>query len=167
MIFYCLLLCLCINLNSMYRLNSLKEMKAFAGWMADKIKKAPGVCPGQSRKALVLALSGDLGSGKTTFAQYFLRALGVKGKITSPTFVIFKRYPLSLKSYAVAYHMDCYRIKNIKDLKAFDLRDVFNASQNIVLIEWPERIKKVLPKDTVWLNLEHGEKPNQRIVKIL
>lgn len=157
----------------MYQLNSLKEMKAFAGFMADKIKKAP-----KNKKALILALSGDLGSGKTTFAQYFLRALGVKGKITSPTFIIFKRYSLLSKSYNAAYHMDCYRISKPEDLKAFDLKDIlaspkplakrgFNVSQNIVLIEWPERIKKALPKDIIWLNFKHGEKQSQRIIKVL
>ena len=108
----CFLFLFCINFNLMYQLNSLKEMKAFAGFMADKIKKAP-----KNKGALILALSGDLGSGKTTFAQYFLRALGVKGKITSPTFVIFKRYPLPSKSYAAAYHMDCYRISKPKDFR--------------------------------------------------
>jgi tRNA threonylcarbamoyladenosine biosynthesis protein TsaE len=145
----------------MYGINSLKEMKAFAEWMADKIKKAPN-----NKRALILALSGDLGSGKTTFAQYFLRSLGVKGKITSPTFVISKRYTLNAKPHSVAYHIDCYRIKNSKDFKVFDLKDIFNVSQNIILIEWPERIKKVLPRDTIWLNFEHGEKPNERIIKI-
>lgn len=159
----------------MYKINSLKEMKKFAGWMADKIKKAPN-----DKGALVLALSGDLGSGKTTFAQYFLRALGVRGKITSPTFVLMKNYKLETANYSEqnaqyigrtarykkAYHLDCYRLHKSSDIKAFDLKDVLNVSQNIILIEWPERIKKVLPMDAVWLSFEHGEKPNQRIIRI-
>ena len=151
----------------MYKINSLKEMKIFADFMADKLIKAP-----KRKKAMALALSGDLGSGKTTFAQYFLRALGVKGKITSPTFVLMKNYGLKAKNYKRAYHLDCYRLYKPGDLKAFDLRDILNVSQNIVLIEWPERIKKVLPvraggpKDIIWLNFEHGEKPNKRIIKI-
>jgi tRNA threonylcarbamoyladenosine biosynthesis protein TsaE len=159
----------------MYKLNSLKEMKAFAGFMADKIKKAPN-----GKRALILALSGDLGSGKTTFTQYFLRALRVKGKITSPTFVLMKNYGLKIKNYSEqnaqyightaryrrAYHLDCYRIHKPGDLKAFDLKDILNVSQNIVLIEWPERIKKALPKEAIWLNFKHGEKSNQRIIRI-
>jgi tRNA threonylcarbamoyladenosine biosynthesis protein TsaE len=145
----------------MYQLNSLKEMKAFAGWMADKIKKAP-----KEKRALVLALSGDLGSGKTTFAQYFLRALGVNKRITSPSFTLMKNYGLKIKNYKKAYHLDCYRISRPKDFKAFDLRDIFKNPENIVLIEWPERIKNILPKDAVWLDFENGEKSNQRIVRI-
>lgn len=148
----------------MYRINSLKEMKKFAEWMADKLVRASRLHPGRSQ--MILALSGDLGSGKTTFTQYFLRALGVKGKITSPTFVLVKRYALYTKRYSIAYHIDCYRVKNLKDFKVFDLKEIFNVSQNIVLIEWPERIKKALPKSAIWLNFEHGEKPNERVIKI-
>jgi tRNA threonylcarbamoyladenosine biosynthesis protein TsaE len=150
----------------MYKLNSLKEMKAFAGFMADKIKKEKPLDSAQGKRALVLALSGDLGSGKTTLAQYFLRALGVRGKITSPSFTLMKNYKLRIKNYGKAYHIDCYRIKNSKDFKVFDLKDIFNDPQNIVLIEWPERIKKILPKDIIWLNFEHGEKSNQRVIGI-
>jgi tRNA threonylcarbamoyladenosine biosynthesis protein TsaE len=163
----------------MYKINSFKEMKRFAEWMADKIKKAP-----KGKGALILALGGDLGSGKTTFAQYFLRALGVKGKVTSPTFVLMKNYKLGIKNYSEqnaqyightaryerAYHLDCYRLNKFGDLKAFDLKDILNVSQNIVLIEWPERIKKTLLNlpvgGVIWLNFEHGEKPNQRIIRI-
>ena len=155
----------------MYQIDSLKEMKEFAFWMADKLMKAP-----KREKALALALSGELGSGKTTFTQYFLRALGVKGKITSPSFTLMKNYELPvrrslgaggrIKNYEKAYHVDCYRIKKHGDFKVFNLKDIFNVSQNVVLIEWPERINKVLPKNTIWLKFEHGEKSNQRIIKI-
>lgn len=154
----------------MYQINSLKEMKKFATWMASKLIKNNPFDFAQGKGALVLALSGDLGSGKTTFAQYFLRALGVKGKITSPTFVLSKRYTLNAKRYAVAYHIDCYRIHKPGDFKVFDLKDILNVSQNIVLIEWPERIKRALPNPpaggAIWLKFEHGEKPNQRTIKI-
>ncbi len=141
-------------------------MKGFASWMANKLMKVSASCPERSRRALVLALNGELGSGKTTFTQYFLRALGVKGKITSPTFVLAKNYKLKTKNYPMAYHIDCYRINKSEDFKVFDLKYLLNVSQNVVLIEWPERIKKILPKNTLWLKFEHGEKPNQRIIKI-
>mgnify|MGYP001596023053 CR=1 FL=1 len=60
----------------------------------------------------VFALVGDLGAGKTTFVQAFLRALGVRGNITSPTFLIIKNYELRIMNYGRAYHVDCYRLNN-------------------------------------------------------
>jgi len=100
-----------------------------------------------------------LGSGKTTFVQGFLRGLGIKKKITSPTFVI-------AKNYKQAYHIDCYRIKKADELLKLGLREVLENPQNIVLIEWAEKIKKILPKNFVWLKFEHGPKENIRVIRL-
>jgi len=145
----------------MYQIDSVKEMKEFAFWIADKLTNSS-----KKKKALILALSGDLGSGKTAFAQYFLQAFGVKGKITSPTFVLIKNYKLKTGNYKKAYHIDCYRIKRAGDF-IFNLKDILNSSENIVLIEWPERINKVLPSDAIRLKFKHGKNINQRLVKFV
>lgn len=118
------------------------------------------------RSAKVIALSGNLGVGKTVFIQGFLKALGVKQRITSPTFVIFKPYALNAKPYSLAYHVDCYRIHQPKDIIALGFKKIIQNNQNIILIEWAERIKRILPPDTLWIKLGHGKKENERIIKI-
>lgn len=125
--------------------------------LAEKLKR---------KDALVLALVGDLGSGKTTFTQGFLRGLGIKNKITSPTFVIAKSYKLKAISYKLAYHFDCYRIRKPAELLSLGFKEILTNPQNIVLIEWPEVVKKVLPKNSVWIKFEHGGKENQRALII-
>ena len=92
------------------------------------------------KSALIFALTGELGSGKTTFVQGFLRGLGVRKKITSPTFVITKSYKLKAKSYQTVYHIDCYRIKRPSELLKLGIKEILNDSRNIVLIEWAEKI---------------------------
>lgn len=143
-----------------FKTNSSVQAKKIAGLLtreilADKIKR---------KNALVLALAGDLGSGKTTFTQGFLRGLGIKNKITSPTFVIAKKYKIQNTRYKYAYHFDCYRIRKSSELFVLGFKEILADSQNIVLIEWPEVVKKVLPKNSVWINFEHGEKENKRTI---
>lgn len=111
------------------------------------------------KNALVFALAGDLGSGKTTFVQGFLRAMGVRKRITSPTFTIIRNYKL-------AHHIDCYRIHKPAELLKLGFKEIINNPQNVVLIEWADRIKKLLPKKTIWLNFSHREKEQERIIKI-
>ena len=116
--------------------------------------------------ALILALTGDLGSGKTTFVQGFLRGLGVRGRITSPTFVLMKNYKLKTINYKLARHIDCYRVRKPSELIKLGIKEILSNPQNIVLIEWAEKIKKILPKNTIWLKFDHGEKENQRTIRI-
>jgi len=97
--------------------------------------------------ALILALQGELGVGKTTFIQAFAKGLGIKNKITSPTFVL-------MKNYKNLYHIDCYRIKNYKDILELDFEEIVSNSKNIIVIEWAEKIKKILPKNTIWLKFK-------------
>src|SRR5512147_314436 len=74
----------------------------------------------KQKDALVIALEGELGAGKTTFVQGLARILGIKSKIKSPTFTLMKKYSLSknskLRSKKYLYHLDCYRLKNHRDL---------------------------------------------------
>lgn len=142
---------------------SFKETKKLAGLLAREISKTRF----KSKDALVIALHGNLGAGKTTFVQGFLRGLGVKSKITSPTFVIVKSY--KVKSYKV-YHIDCYRIKKPTELVLLGIKEIFSppagGPKNIVLIEWPERIKKLLPKNIFKINFKHGKKEHERTIEI-
>jgi len=120
------------------------------------------------KKAWVIGLKGDLGGGKTTFVQGFARGCGVKEKITSPTFVVFKRYSLSVSGLknqrAYFYHIDCYRIKDSQELLELGIDEILLTPFNIVLIEWAERIKKILPSDTIWISFFYLSLYKRRIV---
>lgn len=120
------------------------------------------------KNALIFALIGDLGSGKTTFIQGFGRALGIKKRITSPTFVIIRNYELGIMNYGYKriYHIDCYRINNPKEILDLGFKEIIGNPQNIVLIEWADRIRRILSQNTTWINFYHSQKPNQRIIKI-
>lgn len=146
-----------------FKTTSSAQTKKIAGLLAKEILASPS----RARNALVVALSGDLGSGKTTFTQGFLRGLGVKNKITSPTFVLMKNYELRSKNYGrykKIYHADCYRIKKPVELSSLGFKEILADPRNIVLIEWPEVIKRVLPENAVWIKFEHGEKENKRTI---
>ena len=97
-------------------------------------------------RATIIALVGNLGAGKTTFTQGFAEGLGIKEKIQSPTFVILKEYKITSEKFKYFYHIDCYRLKNEKDAKTIDLEEIIKNPENLVLIEWAERVKKILPK---------------------
>ena len=116
-------------------------------------------------KAVVIGLSGELGSGKTAFCQSFAKALGVKEKVHSPTFIIFRRYALHVTRYEHLYHFDAYRIKNKKDILALGWEKIISDPKNIILVEWAENIKKVFPKKHFWINLAHLGK-NKRGIDI-
>lgn len=112
--------------------------------------------------ARVIALQGELGAGKTTFAKSFLAALGVKESVTSPTFILFRPYPLKTEHYSLAYHIDCYRLEDPKELVKLGLKEMLKNPKYIVLIEWAERVKKFLPKNIVWISIKHGVKKGSR-----
>lgn len=102
-----------------------------------------------NKKALVIGLEGDLGGGKTTFLQGFAKGLGVRDKILSPTFVIFRKF--LLKNNFSFYHFDCYRIQKAKEVLSLDFKKIISDPRNIVTIEWADRIKRILPKGTLIL----------------
>ena len=116
------------------------------------------------KTATVIGLWGDLGSGKTTFIQGFAKGLGVREKILSPTFVILKRFKITKKSFKNFYHIDCYRLKNEKDILELDFKKIILNPENIVAIEWPEKIKKVLPKKTIIIKFKLIDKNKREII---
>jgi len=126
------------------------------------------------KKAEVLGLVGDLGGGKTTFLQGFARKLGIKQRITSPTFIIYKRFKIprsrssSLRGkqdlrFKYFYHIDCYRIQKIREILALGFKEIITNPRNIVAIEWADRIKKIMPKDTCWIKFEFVDKNSRQI----
>ena len=153
------------------------ETQKIAYFLAKEIIKLP------VRSAFVLALEGNLGSGKTTFTQGFASALGIKENVLSPTFVLMKVYSISQKikdlirpsrralgkrlKFNHLIHIDCYRFNSKKDLSHLGFKDLLKDKDAIILIEWADRVKKLLPRDTIWIRFQHGKKPYERIIKIL
>ncbi|MES2315206.1 MAG: tRNA (adenosine(37)-N6)-threonylcarbamoyltransferase complex ATPase subunit type 1 TsaE [Patescibacteria group bacterium] len=100
----------------------------------------------KQKGALVVALSGDLGAGKTAFTQTFGKHLGIKNKMSSPTFVLIKKYPIKLKDYKYFFHLDAYRLKNEKELLHLGWDEIIKDKEHIVFIEWPENVAKAIPR---------------------
>ncbi len=143
--------------------NSPSKTKDLGRLLAEEILKDKSPAP------ITIALRGNLGAGKTTFIQGFAKGLGLKNKIVSPTFVIFRNYKiprhkLTVNGWGRFYHMDAYRIKKISELIPLNFKEMISAPRSVIVIEWPENINKALPKNTLRLEFRHGRKENERII---
>lgn len=136
-----------------------KETQKFAQDLAKKLLLRQGF-GGHGKKAVVIALEGELGAGKTTFTKGFSKALGIKEKILSPTFVLIHKHNLKVKSL---YHIDAYRLNSEKDLLKLGVKEIFANPENIVLIEWADRVKKAIPKNAIWIHFDHLDKNKRKI----
>ena len=117
--------------------------------------------------ATVVGLSGDLGSGKTSFVQGIAKAFNIKDKILSPTFVIQKRYPLKDHShFKNLIHIDAYRLDKPEQIVPIGWHDLSKDKQNIIFIEWPEKIAPFLLKDHKKIIFEFID-PEKRGIEIL
>ena len=117
-------------------------------------------------KAQIIALYGDLGAGKTTLTKEIARQLGIKENVNSPTFVLIKNYELRIKNYRYKklIHIDAYRFDSEKELEHLGWEKMLADPTNLIFIEWPERVKKFIPKDAIKIYLKHkGEKRSLEI----
>jgi len=116
----------------------------------------------------IVCLYGDLGSGKTTFTQGLAKALGSTANVNSPTFVIVRTYKLAQSQEQTAksfYHVDLYRLESDKEMEDVGLREILEDPENIVVIEWAEKLGSLLPKKRTDIKFEYlGE--NQREINI-
>ena len=117
---------------------------------------------GRAAKApLVIALSGELGAGKTTLARAICRGYGVDGEITSPTFAIVHQY---VAPRSPVFHLDLYRLRGPDELTNIGWDDIVGG-EGLVLIEWPERAGAGLPLNHVPIALQHlPGKPDRRLL---
>jgi tRNA threonylcarbamoyladenosine biosynthesis protein TsaE len=97
-------------------------------------------------KGHIISLDGDLGSGKTAFAQGILKACGAKAPYTSPTFTIMKEYEINARNFTRIYHIDAYRI-NKDDMIELGWYDIVSNDRVLIIIEWPQNIAGILPHD--------------------
>lgn len=121
----------------------------------------------------ILALTGDLGAGKTCFTQGLAEGLSIKEKITSPTFVLMKQYKVTSHQPALPrgrslvtslVHIDAYRMRSERDVLEIGVTDYLADPDTICVIEWPERIKKILPKNTIWIEFKHIDENKRQII---
>jgi len=140
--------------------NSLAHTKKIARELVKEILRFP------HKKTVVVGLVGDLGSGKTTFVKSFAKKLGIQSSITSPTFLIQKKYKIKKSGFSSFLHVDAYRIKKISELYIIGFEGELSNNKNIIVIEWADMIKKILPKKMMWISFTHGKNKNERYITI-
>jgi tRNA threonylcarbamoyladenosine biosynthesis protein TsaE len=111
---------------------------------------------GKVHKGSVLALYGNLGSGKTTFTRYFVEALGLNNRVQSPTFVVARKY-------GYVNHVDLYRLTSENEAKDIGIEEMLTDSDSLTLIEWPEIIENILPKNSVKIYFEYIDENTRKI----
>lgn len=128
--------------------------------IAEKIAKS-------LRGGEVICLYGDLGFGKTTFIQGLAKGLGIKGRIISPTFIIMRSYKISLNNnlsnLQFFYHVDLYRINHEQEIIDIGLSDILGKPENVVTIEWPEKMKNLLPEKRINIQLDYLNENKRKI----
>jgi tRNA threonylcarbamoyladenosine biosynthesis protein TsaE len=151
--------------NETYITNSAKQTQKIAEKLAKKIVSPIAIFNKGERRgsSLVLALEGELGSGKTTFVQGIARGLGIKENITSPTFVVLKKFQVSSFKFHFFYHIDCYRLEKPEDLLDLGIEKILLDRHNIVVIEWAEKIQKILPSFIIKIKFEFVDDAKRKI----
>ena len=122
----------------------------------------------ERKKALVIVFSGNLGAGKTAFTKAVAKTLGIKISVTSPTFVIMKIYKIPAVSkkkfgFSNLIHIDAYRLEKAKELSVLGFKELSENKENLIIIEWGEKMKKILPKEYKHIHFEFIDK-NERLI---
>ncbi|MEX2514583.1 MAG: tRNA (adenosine(37)-N6)-threonylcarbamoyltransferase complex ATPase subunit type 1 TsaE [Candidatus Paceibacterota bacterium] len=134
------------------------ELRDFATNLADNLAPEP-------HEATVVGLVGPLGVGKTALAGELLAAYGVEGPVTSPTYTIETVYWLPNGPFSHAYHLDTYRLDGSNDLEALDFERRLENPENLILIEWADKISDILTGKTLYIDMLFGEAEDERIIK--
>ena len=111
----------------------------------------------------IVALTGDLGTGKTTLTKAIAAGLGVTDVITSPTFNIVKQYD---SGRLPLYHFDVYRIGDVDEMYEIGYEEYF-FGDGVCVIEWADLIEEIIPDDAVRIEIEYGEKEGDRIYRCM
>lgn len=132
-------------------IKSEEETKAFG------LELAKNAVPGQ-----VIALIGNLGTGKTALTKYIAEGLGIKGNITSPTFTIVKEHP---GGRLPLYHFDVYRVYDPDELYEIGVDEYF-FGQGVCVVEWADLIEDILPENALVIRIEYGASEGERVYRI-
>ena len=139
-----------MEIKRIIKINSEEDSKLFG------FELAKNAVPGQ-----VIALVGDLGTGKTTLTKYIACGLGVTETVSSPTFTIVKEY---YSGRIPLYHFDVYRIGDPDELFNIGADEYFDGS-GLCVVEWADMVEEELPEDSLYIYIEYGEKEGERIYK--
>ena len=114
------------------------------------------------REGDILALTGDLGSGKTTFVQGLTESLGIM-RVISPTFILMRKYELTKRSF---YHLDLYRLEEDvqNELKNLGFLEIVAEKNAIIVVEWADKARNIFPSETMWINFK--EIGDDRIITV-
>lgn len=126
-----------------YKLHNINETQQFAQNLAKQCKAGD-----------VLALIGNLGSGKTTLTQFLVKSLNSDDKVQSPTFVIHRQYKVDYNNIKKVNHIDLYRIQSQSEVENLDILEMISEPNSITIIEWPEILLPQLPKNTKVIKFE-------------
>lgn len=126
------------------------ETKKFATDVAQTLKKGD-----------VIALVGDLGTGKTTLSKYIAEALGITETITSPTFTIVKEYH---SGRLPLYHFDVYRVDDIEEMYRIGYEEYFYG-EGVCIVEWADIVEEIIPEDAKVIFIEYGEDEGERLYR--
>ncbi len=161
------------------KIKNLRQLNIFAKEFLQKILSS------EKKGARVVGLIGSLGVGKTTFVQLLLKDLGIKEQILSPSFLIIKSYEINpkmrsrikdsafakatadkqgLRIFHRVFHIDAYRLNSEKELLALGWEEIISNPHHLILIEWADKVKKILPKNSFQLQFSFGEKKNERAI---
>ncbi len=145
-----------------------KSLEETAGFAALFLKEVLPEKSGSS-KAVVVALSGDLGSGKTAFVQLVAKLFGIEETVISPTFIIEKIYRLKPGGLARGFerfiHIDAYRLEKKEELKHLGWEELSADPKNIIFIEWPEKVGEAIPKDAIRLAFTFIDQTTREIIR--
>src|SRR5665647_958637 len=114
------------------------------------------------KKGDIVALTGDLGTGKTTLTKYIGEGLGITEMITSPTFTIIQEY---YSGRLPLYHFDVYRINSIEEMDELGCEEYFYGD-GITIIEWADKIMEIIPEEAIVINIEYGKTSDERVYKL-
>jgi tRNA threonylcarbamoyladenosine biosynthesis protein TsaE len=132
-------------MNVSRELHNLDDCRDLAGQLASQIaSQSKSVLP------ITIGLVGTLGAGKTQWTKFFAEALGAQAEeISSPTYVLIHRYD----SQPIIHHVDAYRVKDEDEFLELGIEELFD-SQQITIVEWADRFRDLMPKQTIWITLE-------------
>jgi tRNA threonylcarbamoyladenosine biosynthesis protein TsaE len=134
---------------------SAEETQRFGEKFADSLKGGE-----------ILALVGNLGSGKTTFIQGLAKGLKIEHPVISPTFILMREY--QLENEKMLYHIDLYRLENnvAMELKHLGVEDWWGKEENIVVIEWADKAAEAVPNNATWINfIGSGDEDRKIVIK--
>lgn len=146
------------RIRLMKRVFEIDEIKEVADELLDIVKQSA-----KNNSATLVALSGELGVGKTTLTQAFARGIGIKEDVLSPTFVLMRIYKIDDKKLGKIFehliHIDAYRIEDEKELFTLGWEEMLKNEKNLILIEWPEKVSGIIPESAIHVKILHkGER---------